>query len=72
MHHNGRPWTAVYNNALALVTVFLAYNVGIDWREEFMYGRTVKLNGQGKMLACMLAMDRHWWWTCKYTFIDVQ
>ena len=35
VHQNGRPWTAVYNNVQALVMLFLAYNVGINWREEF-------------------------------------
>ena len=30
-YQNGRPWRTVYNNVLALVMFFLAYNVSIDW-----------------------------------------
>ena len=33
-YQNGRPWTAVYNNVQALVMIFLAYNVSVDWQEE--------------------------------------
>ena len=35
VQQNGGPWTAVYNNVQALVKFFLAYNVSIDWQEEF-------------------------------------
>ena len=61
----------MYNNVRALVTSFLAYNVSIDWQEEFLCGRIVKLNGQSEMFAHVLAIDRHWQCICKYTFIDV-
>ena len=39
------------------MTFFLAYNVGIDWQEEFLVGRIVKFNRQSKAFALMLAMD---------------
>ena len=32
---NGGLWTTVYNNVQALVILFLAYNISIEWREEF-------------------------------------
>ena len=35
LHQNGGLRTAVYNNVQALVMLFLAYNVNIDWREKF-------------------------------------
>ena len=36
VHQNGGPWTALYNNVQAVVMFFLAYNVSIDWRQEFL------------------------------------
>ena len=33
-YQNGGPCTAVYNNVQALVTLYLAHNVSVDWQEE--------------------------------------
>ena len=53
------------------MALFLAYNVSIDWREEFYMQLNSKVSGQSEMFAHMLAMGYHWQCTHKYTFIDV-
>ena len=62
---NDGSWMAVYNNVQVLVTFFLVY-VNIDWQEQFLCGRTIKLNEQSDMFACLLAMGFHWRCTHKY------